>query len=124
MKKCKGCKFFAEPNEYHQYNLCLFFCMDRIESDKCISEEKYFNHIWETYLELDKDYANLIEKINATDFKYNLFSYWNTDICKLVWEYGKDKEVCKQKIFEYKMKLLQEVTHYNNWIEIEDKNGN
>ena len=65
-----------------------------------------------------------MEKINATDFKYNLFSYWNTDICKLVWEYGKDKEVCKQKILEYKMKLLQEVIHYNNWIEIEDKNGN
>ena len=72
MKRCKGCKFFAEPNEYHQCNLCLFFCVDRVENDKCISEKKYFDHLWETYLELDKDYVNLMGKINTTDFKYNL----------------------------------------------------
>ena len=88
MKICKDCKYCFEPNEYRNLYLCGYFCEDVIPNQKCISEKQYYENLKETYERLEKDIDNLIKTIDSSNFKKSIFTYWNDDICKIVWKYG------------------------------------
>ena len=114
MKKCKGCKYFSEPNENHKECLCLFFCMGVVPNGECISEKVYIENQEKTYKKLtdiDEMY-NLIRKIESDNFIKKYFSYGNDDINEIVWKYGNDKDICKQKIYEYIGYLRDEIFNY------------
>ena len=115
MKKCKGCKYFSEQNEYHPNEcLCLFFCVSVIPNRPCLSEKVYIENQEKTYFKLTdiNEMYNLIRKIESDTFIRKYFSYWNDDIQKIVYEYGDDIDVCKQKIQEHVNYLRTEIFNY------------
>ena len=114
MKKCKDCKYFSEPNENHNECLCLFFCIGVIPNGKCASEKVYIENQEKTYMKLTdiNEMYNLIRKIESDSFSKKYFSYWNDDIQEIVYTYGDDIEICKQKIYESINYLREEIFNY------------
>ena len=104
-KVCKGCRFFNENT-----NLCLFFCEDRIEQNSCLSQRIYVQQTKNDYNSLKNDLCKIFEKIENPNFNKSVFTYWNTDISRIVWKYGNNTENCKKKIYKYIADMDEEIS--------------
>ena len=113
MKKCVGCEYYSEPNDYHNYCLCLYFCEMRKPIDKCIDEKAYLEVQWYEYNRLEKGIDEIFKKIDYLDGKnVKFFTDLDKNVCDIVWKNFENKEICKQKIIEYKENFLNKLLSY------------